>query len=106
MITVKDLSTGKYISISTDEYHKNNNKYESFRKNHTTVYDKELKRNRLISINEFHENKERYISAYSGLITVKDKYGNFYKVSKDDPRYLNGEFVFNWSGLHHSDESI
>ncbi len=50
-------------------------------------------------------NRNEYETPASNKVTVKDKFGKFYLVSKDDPRYLNGELVHNWVGLHHSEET-
>lgn len=41
----------------------------------------------------------------SGLLPVIDKDGNCFLVNKNDERYKNGEFVFNWCGKHHTEES-
>lgn len=40
-----------------------------------------------------------------GLICVRDKDGNHFSVRLDDPRYLSGELVPNWTGRHHTQES-
>ena len=50
-------------------------------------------------------NRNEYETPASNKVTVKDKFGKFYLVSKDDSRYLNGELVHNWVGLHHSEET-
>lgn len=46
-----------------------------------------------------------YKSIFKGKVPVKDKYGKFYVISKDDPRYLNGELVHNLLGFHHTVET-
>ena len=50
-------------------------------------------------------NKNEYETTSSNNVPVKDKSGKFYLVSKDDPRYLNGELVSIWKGKHHKEES-
>ena len=41
----------------------------------------------------------------SGMLPVVDKEGNCFLVNKDDERYKNGEFVFNWCGKHHTEKT-
>lgn len=41
----------------------------------------------------------------TGLVPVKDKYGNYFLVSKNDERYKNKELQFNWCNNHHSEKS-
>ena len=50
-------------------------------------------------------NKYAAIST-KGTVTVKDIYGNNYKVSIYDPRYLSGELQPIWKDKKHSKESI
>ena len=50
-------------------------------------------------------NKDEYETYSSNKVTVKDKFGKFYLVSKEDPRYLNGELVPTWKDRHHKDET-
>ena len=40
-----------------------------------------------------------------GLVCVRDRDGNYFSVRKEDPRYINGELVSNWTGKHHTQES-
>ena len=41
-----------------------------------------------------------------GLVSVKDKNGNYFSVSVDDPRYLSGELKHIWVDRKHSKETI
>lgn len=47
----------------------------------------------------------RLISTSKGKLAVKDKDGNIFKVSVDDPRYLSGELQYIWKGRKHSENS-
>lgn len=50
-------------------------------------------------------NKDEYETPSSNKVTVKDKFGKFYLVSNDDPKYLNGELVPLWKDRHHKIET-
>lgn len=41
----------------------------------------------------------------SGMLPVVDKEGNRFLLNKEDERYKNGEFVFNWYGKHHTEKT-
>ena len=42
----------------------------------------------------------------SGTVIVKNTEGNCFRVPKDDPRYISGEFVFYRTGHKHPEETI
>ena len=50
-------------------------------------------------------NKDEYETPSTNKVTVRDKSGKFYLVSKNDPRYLSGELVVVWKNKHHSNET-
>lgn len=48
-------------------------------------------------------NTDEYETPSTNKVTVKDKSGKFYLVSKDDPRYLSGELQVIWKNKHHNE---
>lgn len=50
-----------------------------------------------IAINEFYKNYDKYIAQNKNKVIVKNLNGECFKVDKNDPRYLSGEYV----SVHH-----
>ena len=50
--------------------------------------------------------KKKVSKRMKGKISVKDVHGNFYQVSRDDPRYLSGELVGVNKGIKPSKETL
>ena len=112
----KDLGV-KYFSSSRDklfieEQKTNPQKYKykiiKLFKTATEAVEFEIKLHRKfnVGINENFYNKSNQTSSgydTTGMVSVKDKNGNTFQVSKDDPRYLSGELVSLWNGNTHSD---
>lgn len=51
------------------------------------------------------EQRAKMSAVHKGRISVKDKYGNVFKTSKQDPRILSGELVGQNAGISFSDTS-
>jgi hypothetical protein len=95
-LPVKD-EFGRNLQVDkNDERVKSGELIPCFRANGTvTAIDKNGNKVR-ITKEEFSTGK--YKSIYSGTIGVRDKFGNFFRVDKNDPRYLSGELVGNTRG--------
>lgn len=76
--------------VSKQEYIDNN--YDFMFKNMTMIRlpDGSLK---YVTCEEFKNNSD-LISAHKGFVTVKDKEGNTFRVNKNDPKYLTGEYEY------------
>lgn len=100
LVPVIDLKTNKKYAIPCDEYYNNKDKYKTI---DFKIWVKNINDNEdnffLVSRKEYKENKDKYISLNSFYVNVKDKYGNIFRVKKDDPRYLSGELKFIWTGM-------
>ncbi len=81
---------GNVCSILMDEFEKSD-EYYGVSKGHKTVRVKGTNDILYIKNSEFDPNIHEHI--LTGRVTVKDKDGNTFSVSKDDPRYLSGELV-------------
>lgn len=46
-----------------------------------------------LHIDDYHQNKDRFKPLAKGNVTVRDKNGNTFNVSKEDPRYISGELI-------------
>lgn len=99
------------VLISSEDYSKNKDKYESVNKGRVISYDIEDKCWKMVESGEFRKNPERYKTNSSligsewrkGRVSVKDKEGNTMSVSLDDPRYISGELVGVTKGVKLSD---
>ena len=49
----------------------------------------------VISKEQYHSNKDLYKTTLTGKVIVKDRDGNIFKVSIDDPRYISGQLESN-----------
>lgn len=72
-VTVIDKSTGKKITINKSNYNLEKHLHHNTNRKHNDTVKAKLSKIR------------------KGLITAKDWDGNFYRVSKDDPRFESGE---------------
>lgn len=100
LVTDKD---GKWLRCTPDDPRYLNGELVHFMKNKVSVFDKIDKKYKIISCTDYSLNKERYLTYSNGFVTVKDKYENYYNVSVNDPRYLNGELKHVWCGRKHSE---
>lgn len=107
-VEVKPLNNKQehgYI-VTKEEYYKNKNiLFESVTKNTIAVIVKSTNVRTRVSLDEFYNNRNNYTIFSEGKLTLKDKDGNIFFVSKDDPRYLNGELHGTFYNRHHSEES-
>lgn len=103
-VTVFDNIKNEYVNISTEEYHKNKDKYTHPLSNHRQVIDITTNEKKLVSLDEF-ENNDKYISVFKNKVNVKDKTGKMFRVDINDPRYLSGELKPIWSGKKHKPET-
>ncbi len=67
-IKVREIKTGKTISITREEYRKNKDKYKSLYKNHVTIIDLETLESKNILREIFYKNKDRYVTARKKVI--------------------------------------
>ncbi len=58
-----------------------------------------------VSIQEFKEQPDLYMPVNKNKVTVKDNRGNFYLVSVNDERYINGDLVHVWKDRKHKEET-
>ena len=107
----------KYSIISIDEYRRNKDLYVTPETGKVKVYDTVDNVYKDISKEKYYNEKStgRYITTFlkynksighgtsKGKVSVKDCYGNYTLVSKNDPRYLSGELVPIWKGRSHSE---
>jgi len=99
--TVKDKNGNTYF-CSVDDPRRKTGELVGFNKDMVVVKNKVSLKNELINKKDFNDNYE-YLS--TGYVTVKDKSGNYYRVSINDPRYLSGELKFNWTGRKHTQKT-
>ena len=100
--TVKDKNGNTYF-CSVDDLRRKTGELVGITKDMVVVKNKISLKNELINKKDFNDNYE-YLS--TGYVTVKNKAGNFFRVSINDPRYLSGELKFNWTGKNHTKETI
>lgn len=109
LIPVLDIETNVRTSIHKTEYYKNKEKYKLLGFNFSDyIYVRYKNTNDdyfPISLDDYKNNKELYETWTSNKVTVKDKNGHMYSVSKDDPRYLSGELVFMWKDKKHTQKT-
>lgn len=113
-VSCRDKLTGKICHVSKSEFYSDSDRYEGINKNLVLVrhVDDHDKKHFLISSKEYHSNKSLYSSILGengvkgkGKLTVKDEFGNTFKVDKEDDKYKSGELVPLWKGWHHSQET-
>ena len=103
-ITVKNKN-GNYKSVNiTDEKYLNGEYEYMFKgtKNFVNIKTGEVKR---LKLNDELLNTGEWIGQNTGKMIYKDKFGNYYKLNKNDPRVLSGEFIPNQTGNKHSEET-
>lgn len=105
MVDVYDVNEGVTKWISQEIYHSKQNRYISCLKRKITVFNKENRKNEQISVEEFYRNREKYKTHSEGKVSVKNKRGEYFVVSKNDERYLSGELIPIWKGKHHTEET-
>lgn len=104
-ILVKDAN-GVLYRCKPDDPDYLNGTLVPFTKGVIFVYDSVEKRVRLISQEEYYSDKGgKYVHHSENMLVVKDKKGKVFYVSKQEPRYLSGEFVPIWKGRKHSEET-
>jgi len=89
MVCAKDKE-GREVFISKDEFGSRKD-LVGRTKGLINVKLIETGENLLIKIEDY--DKSKYVRFTTGKITVKDKDGNTFQVSKNDPKYLSGELV-------------
>lgn len=106
LVSVIENETNNKITITTDEYHSNKDKY-SIRKHSICVKNVgDLNNNYFfISQEEYSKNKHLYEHKYKGYIRAKDKYNNYFFVHTSDERLLNGKLKPMWVGWKHSEST-
>ena len=108
-LPVIDKKTNNKIHITVDEYNLNKQNYELIgccNENFILVQEKNNKDKRILISKEYYNNHtDIYESINTNKVIVKDKKGNFYKVDKEDPRYISGELVFCWKNRKHTQET-
>ena len=98
---------GKYHRVVYNDERYLSGEYIPATTGKTSAYDKLLNKYVQVSVEEFHKNKNiRYIGCTYGKVTVKDNKNNYFSVSVNDERYLNGELVPVFTGMHHKPETI
>ena len=105
-VVVQIIGTEEFILIPKDEYHANKHLYITASTGKISCILKETGEKVIVTQQEFYNNRNKYQIFSEGLVSVKDKDNNYFHVSKDDPRYLSGELVFNWTGAKHSKETL
>ena len=103
-VLAKDKN-GKFLRVTTNDERYQNGDVVPFMRGHISVFDKTDKKYKIIDITTFKNNRDNYITHTDGKVTVKDKNGEYLKVSVDDERYINGELTAIWNGRKHSDET-
>ena len=71
-----------------------------------TAFDLETNNWRKVSVDTFNKNRNTLKGGTYNQVTVKDKDGNIFNVSKLDPRYLSGELLHVSTGRKHSEETL
>ena len=115
LVMVLDTITGQYYRVSMEEFNNNPNlvgvntgkkwahlspktkehrdKLSEAHKEKVTAIDKITGKKLQITKEEFDNNRDRYDGHTKGMFPAKDKFGNRYYISNQDPRYLSGELV-------------
>ncbi len=89
-VPVKDKD-GNYFRCSKNDPKYMSGEYTPSTKGLIPVKIKSTGEHLMIKKEEY--NKEIYEALTKNKITVKDKNGNYYSVSVDDPRYISGEYI-------------
>ena len=107
-VAVYNKETEEYEQVSSEEYKEHKEKYETvFKPKYVTVSYANTIDGSVFKIpySEYKENREKYKSSFKDKIVVKDRYGNLFKVSINDKRYLSGELKPMFYGKHHTKET-
>ena len=105
MVSVYDTVENITKWVTQETYHSSQNRYISCSKGKVLVINKSDNLTKKITTDEFYKNKDNYIAYCENSVSVKDSRGNYYRVSLDDIRYVNGELVPIWKGRNHSEET-
>lgn len=94
--TVLDKSSGRYIHKSiTDEDYGDTEKYEPLAKgvmkNKSRFINKSTLQRETLDITDKSINWDNYEHVNTRYFSAKDEFGNLYRITKDDPRFISGE---------------
>lgn len=110
LVFAVDINTNKNISITSDEYYSNKDKYIAG--THSICVKRKDNLNEdyfYITEEEYKNNKDLYINKQSEYVLVKyknDPLQKTYFVHKKDERYLSGKMIPIWCGKKHKKETI
>ena len=106
MVTVYDINEKRYRMITKEDFDTNHDRYHGLSYGMVNVKDKEKGGYTFIPCEEFYKNNSLYETPMHNKLTVKDNNGNYFAVSVNDERYINGELKPIWYGRKHKQETI
>lgn len=102
---VQDKGGNYFVVPVDDERIKSGELFSSFKNNRIL---KKIGTNDyiMVNINDVDDYLNNgYVYHTYNKTTVKDKYGNYYQVDKNDPRIISGELVGTFKDRHHTEET-
>lgn len=95
-LTVLDKESEQRVRISTEEYHKNKDKYKHSNTGRVLII---LENGEYTTVSTDEFNPKIHTAFSKGIITAEDADGKKYRVSTSDPRYLSGELKYHMNGM-------
>lgn len=105
-----NINKNEYECVEREYYHKHKEEYYFANKGKVLIKDENAEKGfTYIDVEKYKKLKligKQPDTFGSKMVSVKDKNNNYYSVSVNDKRYLNGELVPTWKGRKHKRESI